>query len=131
MKTPRSASIHARISSDQTGEALGVTRQLEDCRRLAAEHGWTVGDEYVDNDVSAFRSSASKPLPEYQRLLADLAGGHRDAVLVYNLDAQTGHRVMLLFQVKGGPPARRPLGAASQAPAPPTAVSTNQTFQSA
>lgn len=89
MKTPRSAAIYARISSDQTGEALGVTRQLEDCRRLAAEHGWTVGDEYVDNDVSAYRSSASKPRPEYQRMLADLAGGHRDAVIVYNLDRLT------------------------------------------
>ena len=89
MKTPRSAAIYARISSDQTGEALGVTRQLEDCRRLAAENGWTVGEEYVDNDVSAYRSSASKPRPEYQRMLADLAGGLRDAVIVYNLDRLT------------------------------------------
>ncbi|VII97676.1 Recombinase [Arthrobacter sp. DR-2P] len=39
MKKPRSAAIYARISSDQTGEALGVTRQLEDCRKLAADHG--------------------------------------------------------------------------------------------
>lgn len=89
MKTPRSAAIYARISSDQTGEALGVTRQLEDCRKLAADHGWTVGDEYVDNDVSAYKSSASKRRPQYQRLLADLADGYRDAVIVYNLDRLT------------------------------------------
>ena len=64
MKMPRSAEIYARLSSDRTAEALGVTRQLEDCRRLAAEHGWTAGDEYVYDDVSAYRSSASKPRPE-------------------------------------------------------------------
>jgi site-specific DNA recombinase len=89
MKTPRSAAIYARISSDQAGEALGVTRQLEDCRKLAAEHAWTVGDEYVDNDVSADKSSAAKPRPQYQRMLADLADGRRDAVIVYNFDRLT------------------------------------------
>ncbi|VXC31982.1 hypothetical protein ARTHRO9AX_270001 [Arthrobacter sp. 9AX] len=60
MKAPRSAAIYARISSDQSGEALGVTRQLEDCRKLAADHGWTIGDEYVDNDISAYKG---KPRP--------------------------------------------------------------------
>ncbi len=88
-KTARSAAVYARISSDQTGEALGVTRQLEDCRKLAAERGWTVGEEYVDNDVSAYKSSKSKPRPEYARMLADLADGYRDAVIVYNMDRLT------------------------------------------
>jgi DNA invertase Pin-like site-specific DNA recombinase len=86
MQKPRSAAIYARISSDQTGEALGVTRQLEDCRKLAADHGWTVGEEYVDNDISAFKG---KPRPQYQRMLDDLAGGYRDAVIVYNMDRLT------------------------------------------
>ncbi|MCH6470957.1 recombinase family protein [Sinomonas terrae] len=58
MSTPRSAAIYARISSDQTGEGLGVQRQLEDCRKLAAERGWIVGEEYVDNDLSAFKGKA-------------------------------------------------------------------------
>ena len=31
------AAIYARISSDQEGTALGVTRQLQDCRKLADE----------------------------------------------------------------------------------------------
>jgi len=86
MKTPRSAAIYARISSDQSGEGLGITRQLEDCRELAANHGWTVGDEYVDNDISAYKG---KPRPEYQRMLDDLAEGYRDAVIVYNMDRLT------------------------------------------
>lgn len=62
---------------------MGVARQLEDCRKLAEDRGWPVGAEYVDNDVSAF---SGKPRREYARMLADLASGDRDAVIVYNLD---------------------------------------------
>jgi site-specific DNA recombinase len=79
----RSAAIYARISADVEGTALGVARQVEDCRRLAADRGWAVGAEYVDNDVSAY---SGKPRREYERMLADLASGARDAVIVYNLD---------------------------------------------
>ena len=39
---------------------MGVTRQLEDCRKLAADDGRTVGEEYVDNDISAYKG---KPRP--------------------------------------------------------------------
>lgn len=86
MRTVKSAAIYARISSDQTGERLGVARQLEDCRRLAAERGWTVGAEYVDNDISAFRGKAR---PEYARMLADIEAGRVDAVIAYHQDRLT------------------------------------------
>jgi site-specific DNA recombinase len=79
----RSAAIYARISADVEGTGLGVTRQLEDCRNLAGDRGWPVGDEYVDNDVSAF---SGKRRRDYERMLADLGSGARDAVIVYNLD---------------------------------------------
>lgn len=75
--------IYARISADRDGTALGVERQLNDCRRLAQNRGWTVGAEYVDNDVSAY---AGKPRPEYQRMIADLEHGRIDGVVVYNTD---------------------------------------------
>ncbi|MEB3063272.1 recombinase family protein [[Mycobacterium] zoologicum] len=78
-----SAAIYARISSDAEGTGLGVARQLEDCRKLAEDRGWPVGAEYVDNDVSAF---SGKPRRQYAQMLADLASGDRDAVIVYNLD---------------------------------------------
>ena len=78
-----SAAVYARISADVDGSALGVTRRLQDCRKLAADRGWPVGAEYVDNDVSAY---SGKPRPQYERMLADLAAGARDAVIVYNLD---------------------------------------------
>jgi site-specific DNA recombinase len=67
-----SAAIYARISADVEGKSLGVARQVEDCRTLAADRGWPVGAEYVDNDVSAY---SGKPRREYERMLADLACG--------------------------------------------------------
>ena len=79
------AAIYARISSDD-GSALGVGRQVEDCRRLATELGWEVAEEYVDNDVSAY---SGKPRPAYERMLADLRDGYRDAVIVYHVDRLT------------------------------------------
>ena len=90
----RSAAIYARISADVEGTGLGVTRQLEDCRKLAADRGWPVGDEYADNDVSAF---SGKPRREYARMLDDLASGARDAVMIaYNLDRLHRRRVGIL-----------------------------------
>jgi site-specific DNA recombinase len=79
----RSAAIYARISSDQDGTALGVARQLEDCRALARQLGWSIGEEYVDNDVSAY---PGKRRPAYERLLADVGDGWRDAVIAYHAD---------------------------------------------
>jgi site-specific DNA recombinase len=86
MSTARSVAVYARIASDQDGTALGVTRQLRDCRKVAADRGWTMGDEYVDNDVSAFKD---RRRPQYARMVTDLHDGLRDAVIVYNLDRLT------------------------------------------
>lgn len=86
------AAIYARISSDQSGEGLGVQRQLEDCRNLAAQRGWVVTGEYVDNDVSAY---SGKTRPSYERMLVDIAEGRVDAVLVYHLDRLTRRPVEL------------------------------------
>lgn len=89
--------MYARISSDQDGTALGVNRQLEDCRRLAGDLGWPVGEEYVDNDVSAF---SGKRRPGYEQMLADIADGSRDAVIVYHADRLT-RRPIELEQPRG------------------------------
>jgi DNA invertase Pin-like site-specific DNA recombinase len=45
-----------------------------------------IAEEYVDNDVSAFGRTSR---PAYERMLADLAAGERDAIIVYNLDRLT------------------------------------------
>lgn len=86
MTTPRAAAIYARISEDRTGEALGVKRQEADCRAEADRRGWPVAEVYVDDDLSAYSGVAR---PAYERMLADLADGVVDAVLVYHLDRLT------------------------------------------
>lgn len=86
------AAIYARISSDPTGTALVVNRQLQDCRKLAVDRGWTVAEEYVDNDISAF---GGKRRPEYQQMVEDISDGTRDAVIVYNLDRMTRRPIEL------------------------------------
>ena len=69
-----------------------MRRQVQDCRTLAASLGWEVAEEYVDNDFSAY---SGKPRPAYVRMLADLAEGRRDGVLVYHLDRLTRRPIEL------------------------------------
>jgi DNA invertase Pin-like site-specific DNA recombinase len=84
--TPKAAAIYCRISSDRQGEGLGVERQEQLCRKLARERGWMVVEVYVDNDRSAY---SGKARPAYQRMLADIDVGLRDAVLCVDLDRLT------------------------------------------
>lgn len=86
------AAVYARISSDD-GTALGVARQVKDCHQLADSLGWTVAEDYIDNDISAYGSK--KKRPEYERMLTDLSEGHRDAVIVYHVDRLTRRPIEL------------------------------------
>ena len=76
--------LYTRISEDSGGEALGVARQEQDCRALVERRGWTVGGVYTDNDVSAYKVKVKRP--EFERLLGDMAAGHVDGLVVYDLD---------------------------------------------
>jgi len=92
MESTIRAALYARISRDVSGDALGVERQLEDCRRLAADQGWTIAEEYVDNDISAY---SGKRRPAYERMLEDIAAGQRDVVVVYHTDRLTRRPIEL------------------------------------
>jgi len=83
MPTRSAVAVYARISQDRSGEALGVGRQLADCRAEAQRRGWSVAEEYVDDDVSAW---SGKRRPAYERMLADIGEGRRDAVIVWHMD---------------------------------------------
>lgn len=72
---------------------MGVARQVDDCRQLIESLGWTVAEEYVDNDLSAY--SGKKARPAYQRMLTDLAEGTRDAVVAYHVDRLTRRPIEL------------------------------------
>lgn len=84
--TTKAAALYCRISQDSTDERAGVERQEQDCRELAARKGWPAADVYVDNDISAWNG---KHRPEYRRMLADIAAGKIDAVVVWDLDRLT------------------------------------------
>ena len=76
------AALYCRISLDQSGEALGVTRQEQDCRELAKQLGWEVVEPpYVDNDKSAY-----KHRPSYEQMLTDADAGKFDAVIAWHAD---------------------------------------------
>jgi site-specific DNA recombinase len=80
VSTGKTADIYLRISSDREGRELGVRRQEEDCRELAARLGFTVDEVFCDNDISASRRS-TKPRPDYKRLLAKARAGRTSAVI--------------------------------------------------
>jgi site-specific DNA recombinase len=75
--------IYTRISEDQTGERLGVERQLEDCQALADRLEWEVIDTYDDNDLSAF---SGKTRPGFEAMLTDMAAGKFDALVCWHTD---------------------------------------------
>lgn len=77
------AAIYLRISQDSTGQALGVTRQQEDCTELAKVLGWDVTEVYTDNDISA---TSGKARPAYRRMLADIDAGRIDGIVAWHAD---------------------------------------------
>ncbi|MEU6651311.1 recombinase family protein [Streptomyces sp. NPDC046900] len=80
----RRVGIYVRISDDREGGGLGVKRQEDDCRLLAAPFGWKVVEVYVDNDVTA--ADRRKKRKDYLRMLADIESGHIDAVVSWHPD---------------------------------------------
>lgn len=78
-----SAGVYVRISQDRTGDELGVTRQRQDCEKLAKARGWTVGAVYTDDDVSAFKG---RHRPGYEQLLEALKAGTIQAVIAWHPD---------------------------------------------
>ena len=92
MTTPVAVAVYARISADHDGTALGVTRQLDDCHQLAARLGWTVAEDYVDNDLSAY---SGKRRPRFTQMLEDITDGLRDGVIVYHVDRLTRRPIEL------------------------------------
>lgn len=80
----RRVGIYVRISDDREGGGLGVKRQEDDCRLLAASLGWKVVEVYVDNDVTA--ADRRKKRKDYLRMLEDVKSGHIDAFIAWHPD---------------------------------------------
>jgi site-specific DNA recombinase len=86
MSTPtptpaRRAALYFRQSLDVQE---GIERQRTRCHALAQARGWTVVDEYTDNDVSASKARGANTA--WARLLADATAGKFDVVVAVDLD---------------------------------------------
>ena len=86
VNTVTKAAIYLRQSIDATGEQLAVTRQREDCKRIAAGRGWHVTAEYLDNSISA---STCKRRPAYDRMVEAYKEGEFTAIVCWDLDRLT------------------------------------------
>ena len=75
--------IYTRISADQTGECLGVQRQLDDCLALADRLVWQVVTRYDDNDLSAFNG---KTRPGFEAMLAAMTNREFEALICWHPD---------------------------------------------
>ena len=83
------ALVYVRQSQDRRGEELGVTRQREDCERLAELRGWQITEIHVDNDTSA---AGKRRRPAFEAVLAALERGSAEAVVAWSLDRLTRNR---------------------------------------
>lgn len=78
-----STAVYLRMSLDRTGEALGIERQRQDLLALVNGRGGTVGQEFVDNSVSA---SSGRRRPAYEAMLAAVERGEVDTIAAWSLD---------------------------------------------
>lgn len=79
----RLAGIYTRISADVQGDALGVQRQEQDCRKLCEQRGWDVVEIFCDNDRSAY---SRKPRPAYTDMLDAIRERKINAVVGWHPD---------------------------------------------
>ncbi len=75
--------VYARLSKAQ-GDALGIDRQLELCRKVAATSGWDVVEEFTDHGRSAYTRGLVRE--GYEALLALVSARRVDTVLAYHVD---------------------------------------------
>ncbi|MEU4014609.1 recombinase family protein [Microbacterium sp. NPDC028030] len=78
------AAIYTRISLDTEGEALGVARQQQDCRELAARDGLDVVAVFTDNDTGASTRSRKKTRPQYADMLRRARDGEFGVIVSYS-----------------------------------------------
>ena len=79
----KSAVIYARLSDVRKGDTEGIDRQIREGEAHAERLGLTVVERLIDNDLSAAKR---KRRPAYDELMAGIANGKWDAVVLRSLD---------------------------------------------
>lgn len=82
--SPKSSTIrvalYARASTVGHGQDVGL--QVDQLRQVAAQRGWTIAGDYIDDGVSGTKASR----PALDRMMADAQAGRFDVVAVWKLD---------------------------------------------
>lgn len=81
------AVIYARFSSHSQQEQ-SIDGQLRYCRDYAAQHGYTIIEEYIDRAITG----TSDQRPDFQRMIRDAAGRGFSFILVWKLDRFSRNR---------------------------------------
>ena len=76
--------VYTRVSREDVDEPLSTRRQERACRDFAQSKGWRISSVWEDVDVSAYEKRRRRP--SFEQLLAIVAGGKVDGVLVWKLD---------------------------------------------
>jgi putative DNA-invertase from lambdoid prophage Rac len=90
--------LYARVSTVDKGQDVGL--QLRDLRRYVKARGWTLHQEYIDDGVSAFKTSR----PALDTMLEACRKRQVDVVLVWRLDRLGGslkHLLTILDELRG------------------------------
>jgi site-specific DNA recombinase len=82
---------YLRVSLDRSGRARSLEEQHADHEQVATEHGWTLGESYRDESVSASRYSR-KTRDGFDRLIADLENDQFDAQVLMIWESSRGSR---------------------------------------
>lgn len=91
--------IYIRWSSAEQGKGSSLERQRDDCRRHAAEKGWNVIAELVDDGVSAFKGRHSS-VGALGRFVAEVEAGAYPAgvvLLTEKLDRLSREHAKVVF----------------------------------
>lgn len=80
---------YLRVSADLSGRAKSVNEQADEYAEDLTDHpDWCEVDRYPDNDRSASRF-ATKPRPQFDRLVADIETGRIDLVWLWEISRQS------------------------------------------
>ncbi len=80
MTKPLRAALYARVSTSNKGQDVGL--QLDELRQVAAQRGWVIADEFVDEGISGTKDRR----PELNRMIEGVRAGRFDLVVVFKLD---------------------------------------------
>lgn len=94
-KTTTRAALYARVSTSGHGQDVGL--QLDELRQVAAQRGWDVVEEFVDQGISG----GQQRRPALDRLLDHAREGRLDVVAIWKLD-RLARSVSHLLEVADG-----------------------------